>query len=401
MDVTPSEQTGLEAGLRERQCVAPAEGRQCVAPAEGRQCVAPAEGRQCVAPGEGRQCVVPARDLRRVGVHPDHWFPLAWSRELKPGRSLAVRFAGEPIVLVRPKVGPVFALEDRCAHRQVPLSKGMVQDGAIRCCYHGWTYDRGGRCIDVPYLGKDKLPNGVRGYPCREVEGLILVFPGDPARAEAATLPALGSVADPAYKTRRFGREIGCHYSFMHENLMDMNHQFLHRRQMGQMRPRFLGQDAGADWIEARYSFARTAGKQPLGEAAIFGQRRAAGAATADRDVMTIRTEYPYQTLRIRTREAEPVMDLWIVYVPLDREQRSNRTFGLLSVKKPKIPGLLDLAWPLLVMFTERIFKEDREIVEMEQAAHDAQGADWNQEVFPLIRNLRALLSARGVARPA
>ncbi len=342
----------------------------------------------------------PGRDLRRVGAHPDHWYPLAWSRELAAGKSLAVRFAGEPIVLVRPEEGPVFALEDRCAHRQVPLSNGLVEGCTVRCGYHGWAYNDAGRCIDVPYLGKDKLPNGVRAYPCREVEGVILVFPGDPAKADAVPLPGLGSVADPRYKTRRFGREIACHYSFMHENLMDMNHQFLHRKQMGKMRPRFLGQRTGEDWVEARYSFARTEGKQPLGEAAIFGGRRATGAdaPTADRDVMTIRTEYPYQTLRIRTSDELPVMDLWIVYVPLDREQRRIRTFGLLSVQRPKIPLLLDAAWPLLVLFTERIFKEDREIVEMEQAAHDAQGADWNQEVFPVIRSLRALLSARGVA---
>jgi hypothetical protein len=48
------------------------------------------------------------------------------------------------------------------------------------------------------------------------------------------------------------------------------------------------------------------------------------------------------------------------------------------------------------VIFTERILKEDREIVELEQAAHDAQGADWNQEVFPVIRNLRTLLRSCG-----
>ncbi len=264
------------------------------------------------------------RDLRRVGSHPDHWYPLAWSHELKRGKTLAVRFAGEPIVLARPESGPVFALEDRCAHRQVPLSKGVVQGDAIRCCYHGWTYDGAGRCVDVPYLGKDKLPNGVRSYPCREAEGLILVFPGDPARADEVSLPGLGSVADPRYKTRRFGRVVACHYSFMHENLMDMNHQFLHRKQMGQIRPRFLGQSQGEDWIEARYTFARTAGKQPLGEALVFGQRRSASASTAERDVMTIRTEYPYQTLRIRTKDDTPVMDLWIVYVPLDQAQRTH-----------------------------------------------------------------------------
>ena len=338
----------------------------------------------------------PRRDLRRIGIHPDHWFPLAWSRDLKAGKSLAARFAGDPIVLVRAQDGAVFALEDRCAHRQVPLSRGVVQGCTLRCCYHGWSYDASGRCIDVPYLGKGKLPNGVRSYPCRETEGMVMVFPGDPGLAEAAPLPALAAAADRGYKTRRFGHEIACHYSFMHENLMDMNHQFLHRKQMGQMRPRFLAQRRGEDWVEANYSFARTGGKQPLGEAAIFGQRRTASAGLAERDVMTIRTEYPYQTLRIRTSDETPVMDLWIAYVPLDRAQRTNRTFGLLSIKRPKIPGLLDAAWPLLVLFTERIFREDRDIVELEQAAHDAQGGDRNQEVFPVIRDLRALLAERG-----
>src|SRR5690606_18939886 len=106
-----------------------------------------------------------------------------------------------------------------------------------------------------------------------------------------------------------------------------------------------------------------------------------------------------YQTLRIRSGDDLPVMDLWIAYVPLDAAQRTNRTFGLLSVKRPKLRWLLDAAWPMLVMFTERIFKEDRDIVELEQAAHDAQGADWNQEVFPVIRNLRALLAACGEER--
>ncbi|MGI4802711.1 MAG: Rieske 2Fe-2S domain-containing protein, partial [Janthinobacterium lividum] len=181
------------------------------------------------------------RDLRRVGAHPDHWYPVAWSPELKD-KPLAVRWAGEPIVLVRPKTGPVYALEDRCAHRQVPLSLGVVAEAGIRCGYHGWTYNSAGACVDVPYLGKGKLPNGVRTYPCREVEGLIFVFPGDPALADTVPFPALGRVADPAFKTRRFGREVGCHYSFMHENLMDMNHQFLHRKQMGQITPRFVGQ---------------------------------------------------------------------------------------------------------------------------------------------------------------
>src|SRR5687767_4611727 len=90
-------------------------------------------------------------DQRRVGLRPDFWHPLARSSELEEGGMLAVSFAGEPILLVRGPAG-VYALEDRCAHRQVPLHEGVVLDGLVRCGYHGWTYDAAGRCVDVPYL---------------------------------------------------------------------------------------------------------------------------------------------------------------------------------------------------------------------------------------------------------
>jgi phenylpropionate dioxygenase-like ring-hydroxylating dioxygenase large terminal subunit len=318
----------------------------------------------------------PDINARRVKISPDHWYPVAWSRELKTAKPLAVRFSGAPIVLVRPKEGAVFALENRCAHRQVPLDMGVVTGCAIRCGYHGWTYDAEGKCIDVPYLGKGKLPNGIKSYPCREEAGLIFVFPGDIAKAD--NFPTLAVANNPDYKVRRFGREIKCHYSFMHENLIDMNHQFLHRKIMGQIRPRYLGRRVGEDWLEVQYTFARTEGKQPLGEAAVFGGKR-----TSDADIMTIRTEYPYQTLRIVPGAGGmPVMDLWIVYVPQDAEQKTIRSFGMICIHKPEGKlgrSLLTIGWPFLVAFTERIYKEDRRI--KQRTTHKA--AIGTRKYFP------------------
>ena len=42
------------------------------------------------------------------------------------------------------------------------------------------------------------------------------------------------------------------------------------------------------------------------------------------------------------------------------------------------------------------VFREDKDIVEHEQRAYDAQGADWNNEVFPAIRDLRGVLGRCG-----
>ena len=88
------------------------------------------------------------------------------------------RFLTAVAVIAGVVYGAIFALEDRCAHRQVPLSKGVVSGNAVRCGYHGWSYNSEGHCVDVPYLGKGKLPNGVRAYPCHEIDGVVFVWPG-------------------------------------------------------------------------------------------------------------------------------------------------------------------------------------------------------------------------------
>ncbi len=99
----------------------------------------------------------------------------------------------------------------------------------------------------------------------------------------------------------------------MHENLMDMNHQFLHRRQMGKIARAFARAASRRKLGRGRlYVFRARAGQQPIGEALVFGQSRQ-GTKQAHKDVMTIRTNYPYQTLQIRTADASLVMDLWIV----------------------------------------------------------------------------------------
>lgn len=338
-----------------------------------------------------------ARDIRKTAIDPDFWYPVARSRDVKPGRMHAVSFAGQPIVLARSKEGTPFALENRCAHRQVPLDEGVVSGCGIKCGYHGWEYGADGRCTSVPYIDACKMtPNNVRAYPVREAYGLVFVFPGRRELADSVAFPQVPSAADPAYKTRYLDRRVDCHYTFMHENLMDMNHQFLHRRLMGGIRTMFLGVRQGDNWIEADYTFTRATGKQPLGEKFMLGKRPEA--EVGERDLMTIRTEYPYQTLKFWTAGSEhPALDLWNVYIPLDRAQRTNHTFGLMMIRRPGMRFLLDAFWPFIIWFTNGIFAEDRHICELEQAAFDEQGEDRNQEIFPAIRGLRKVLTDNGL----
>ena len=158
-------------------------------------------------------------DLRRIDAHPDYWYPVAWSDEIRNGHLVTRPFAGEPIVIYRNTVGRLFALEDRCAHRQVPLSKGVVTGDNIRCGYHGWTYDgASGRCTDIPYMPGDRLPAACARIRCVRSMGWFSSFPAtrcSPTRARHPSSPERATRLD---KTRRLNRQIACHGTFCHDN---------------------------------------------------------------------------------------------------------------------------------------------------------------------------------------
>lgn len=76
------------------------------------------------------------------------WQMVALSGDLG-ARPIARTVANRPIVLFR-SGGKAVAFQDRCPHRNYPLSEGRVSDGAIQCPYHGWRFGPDGDCVDVP-----------------------------------------------------------------------------------------------------------------------------------------------------------------------------------------------------------------------------------------------------------
>ncbi|MPZ14636.1 MAG: Rieske 2Fe-2S domain-containing protein [Chloroflexi bacterium] len=80
-----------------------------------------------------------------------YWQPAALSEELPPGGPpLSIRLLGEDLVLFRDEHGRPGLLGIHCAHRGADLSYGRIEDGGLRCLYHGWLYDRAGHCLEQP-----------------------------------------------------------------------------------------------------------------------------------------------------------------------------------------------------------------------------------------------------------
>jgi phenylpropionate dioxygenase-like ring-hydroxylating dioxygenase large terminal subunit len=63
---------------------------------------------------------------------------------VKKGQVKEVIFWNTSIALYRGEDGELAAMQNRCAHRQLKLSKGAVDKCSLRCAYHGWAYNREG-----------------------------------------------------------------------------------------------------------------------------------------------------------------------------------------------------------------------------------------------------------------
>ncbi len=79
------------------------------------------------------------------------WYPVMPMADLADGPQ-SFTLLGEPLVLWVTAEGKPAALRDRCCHRSAKLSMGIVQNGCVRCPYHGWAYDESGACAKVPQL---------------------------------------------------------------------------------------------------------------------------------------------------------------------------------------------------------------------------------------------------------
>jgi phthalate 4,5-dioxygenase len=161
-----------------------------------------------------------------------YWQPVALCEELPPGGSpIPVRVLSENLALFRDEQGRPGLLGLHCAHRGADLSYGRLEDGGLRCLYHGWLYDVTGRCLEQPgepagSTFKDRVRQ--TAYPCQEAGGLILAYlgPGEPP-----VLPAYEFLQVP--DEQRWLRKIfhACNYLQGNEGGIDPVHtSYLHRQ---------------------------------------------------------------------------------------------------------------------------------------------------------------------------
>jgi vanillate O-demethylase monooxygenase subunit len=165
----------------------------------------------------------------------DAWYVVAWPNELTAEQPLARTVLGDDLVLFRTPEGRAVALEDRCAHRLAPLSRGRIEAGGIRCLYHGVKFDHDGRCMEIPAQPQGHPNMCVRHYPLVERDGFVHVWMGEPAAADPSLIINASSWADsPHWKPSQGYLYVNAHVSLIADNLLDFGHlPFVHPNTVG------------------------------------------------------------------------------------------------------------------------------------------------------------------------
>jgi len=85
------------------------------------------------------------------------------------GQGLCFIVGGREIAVFRQRDGRIFATENRCPHRQGPLSEGLLGSGKVICPLHAHTFD----------LASGAGPNPeecLQVYTVREEKGDLLLL---------------------------------------------------------------------------------------------------------------------------------------------------------------------------------------------------------------------------------
>lgn len=198
--------------------------------------------------GKGTEC---GALLRR------YWQPVALAAELQAPRQIRpVKVLGQDLVLFRDEEGRLGLVDRDCPHRGADLAFGRLEDGGLRCLFHGWLFDVDGTCKDTPGEPKgSKLCERVRlkSYPTCERSGIVFGYLGE---GEPPAFPALDCFVAPDSHTFAFKGLIECNWLQALEVGLDPAHaSFLHR---------FFEDEQGADSYGRQFRAESTNSDMPM-----------------------------------------------------------------------------------------------------------------------------------------
>jgi phenylpropionate dioxygenase-like ring-hydroxylating dioxygenase large terminal subunit len=187
------------------------------------------------------------------------WFAVGFSYELPVGNVVSRRLAGKELVVWRGADGSLGATSSTCPHLGAHLGQGRVVGQGIRCPFHGFTFDRGGRCTATGAGSPPPAGLTVRTWPVSERNGVLLVWHHPTGSPPSFEVPELDQVPiTPLSRTTTTCLELDGHPVSTSENSVDISHlaEVHHYTDVSMVRP-FSADGAHA---AASYSMTRPVG---------------------------------------------------------------------------------------------------------------------------------------------
>lgn len=117
------------------------------------------------------------------------WNPICMTDQAPAADGTPVRLEilGEHLVLFRDSSGRLGLLDEACTHRGASLALGRVEEGGIRCLYHGWKFTADGRVLETPNHPDPRTPERLKAvaYKVREAGGFVWAYMGPGEREPA------------------------------------------------------------------------------------------------------------------------------------------------------------------------------------------------------------------------
>jgi 5,5'-dehydrodivanillate O-demethylase len=152
-----------------------------------------------------------------------YWWPV-WFSDAVAAKPVPVRVLGEDLILFRDGSGALGLIERACPHRGAGLELGRVESDGIRCCYHGWKFDRTGTCLDMPAEPDDtplRREVKARTYRAQDVAGLVFAYMGP---APAPEIPPYDLLVREDMNRVLYSKEEKCNWLQRAENGCDPHH---------------------------------------------------------------------------------------------------------------------------------------------------------------------------------
>ena len=164
-----------------------------------------------------------------------HWYPLLPIEDIDPQKPTTATLLGIPLVIWQSTSSSTYQVFlDRCPHRLAPLSEGRIDEsGNLMCSYHGWQFDVGGDCKNIPQADNPDLINKkshnlcATVYPSRQENDLLWVWmdADSPEIAAKTALPLSDKIdASKGYVWSSMVRDLAYDWQILVENVADPSH---------------------------------------------------------------------------------------------------------------------------------------------------------------------------------